>query len=295
MRDLDVVIPESMEQCLEALERYAGDAVPVAGGTDLRVLMRAGVKEPPVVVWLGSLADLKYVREDSGEISIGPIVTHAEVARAATLDRIASLRKAAGAVGSPQIRNVGTAGGNLANASPAADLYPPLLTLDADVVVKSRRGDRTIRLEDFAEGPGETGLGHDEILGSIRFEAPPQGTYTDFSKLGLRNAVAISVANCAIYARATGGRFDEVRIACGAVAPKAIRMRAVEGLLRGEELTAGLLKEVEAATSRICDPITDLRASADYRRRVAGVLVSRLVGDAWSSLTGKTSNKGEAR
>ena len=295
MRDLDVVIPESVEQCLEALERYAGDAVPMAGGTDLRVLMRAGAKEPAVLVWLGRLDVLRYIREDSSGISIGPIVTHAEVARAGTLGRIASLRKAAGAVGSPQIRNVGTAGGNLANASPAGDLYPPLLTMDAEVVVKGRRGDRTVKLEDFAEGPGETGLGYDEILASIRFQAPPEGTYTDFNKLGLRNAVAISVASCAIFARTKNGRFDDVRIACGAVAPKAIRMRAVEDLLGGEKLTAELVREVEAATSRICDPITDLRASADYRRHVAGVIVSRLVEDAWSGLTGEVCYGGEEK
>lgn len=295
MRDPDVVIPENMEHCLETLESHAGDAVPIAGGTDLRVLMRAGAEEPPVLVWLGSLAGLRFIREDSGKISIGPIVTHAEVAHARVLDRIASLRKAAAAVGSPQIRNVGTAGGNLANASPAADLYPPLLTLDAEVVVKSRRGDRTIGLEDFAEGPGATDLGYDEIIAAIRFDAPPEGTYTDFNKLGLRNAVAISVANAAIFARAKGGRFDEVRIACGAVAPKAIRMRAVEDLLRGEDLTAELLREVAAATSGVCDPITDLRASADYRRRVAAVIVSRLVEDAWSNLTEAACHKGEKK
>ena len=291
MADVDVVIPESLEQCLETLETFAGDAVPIAGGTDLRVLMRARVKDPRVLVWLGSLPDLKHIACEAGTVSIGPTVTHAEISSNATLQSIApgstaSLLKAALAVGSPQVRNVGTAGGNLANASPAADLYPPLLTLDAEVTARSRRGERTIRLEDLADGPGSTDLGHDEILTGIRFKVPADGAYTDFSKLGLRNAVAISVASAAVFARFRGGKFEEVRIACGAVAPKAIRMRAVEDLLCGETLSVELLREVEEATSRICDPITDLRASADYRRHVAGVIVSRLVEDAWRKNNG---------
>jgi carbon-monoxide dehydrogenase medium subunit len=258
----------------------------MAGGTDLSVLFRAKAKTPAVVVWLGKAESLRGARESNGTMELGPLVTHSELARLPTLAGIASLAKAASGVGSPQIRNVGTVGGNLANASPA-DLYPPLLTLDARLELASVRRNRTVRLEDFATGPGSTALEPNEIITGVVFDKPVGKLHCDFTKIGLRNALAISVASAAVAAWAAGGKFEDVRIACGAVAPRPTRMREVERLLRGEALTPRLLSEVEAAASRACDPITDLRATGAYRRHVLGVIVSRLVEGAWRSLSGQ--------
>ena len=124
----------------------------------------------------------------------------------------------------------------------------------------------------------------DELISGISFEKPGAGFYTDFAKIGLRNAVAISVASAAIVARAANGGLEDVRLACGAVADRPIRMRRAEALLEGAPPTAELAREAGEAASRECDPITDIRATAEYRRHVVGVIVSRLVEAAWHDL-----------
>ncbi|MFZ1946137.1 MAG: xanthine dehydrogenase family protein subunit M, partial [bacterium] len=145
---------------------------------------------------------------------------------------------------------------------------------------------RSVGIEDFIRGPGLTAIRPNELLTGISFREPGRETFSDFVKVGLRNAVAISVANAAILASLKGGRFAEARVACGAVAPRPMRMRRVEALLKGESLTPELLREIERAAAGECDPITDLRASREYRRHVVGVIVSRLVEGAWHNLRG---------
>lgn len=287
MHEFDLLAPASLAGCVEAMDKHTGVAAAMAGGTDLHVLMRAKARTPRVIVWLGKAGDLGEAADRDGTISLGPLVTHSELSRLPILAGIASLGKAASAVGSPQVRNVGTLGGNLANASPAGDLYPPLLTLDARVVLGSVAGTRAVRLEDFVTGPGSTGREPNEIVAGIVFEKPAGRPYFDFVKIGLRNALAISVASAAIAAWTGNGKFEDVRIACGAVAPRPVRMREVEALLCGETLTPELLREVEATASRTCDPATDIRATSAYRRHVLGVIVARLVESAWQRLSSR--------
>lgn len=285
MREFDLLAPASLAECLEAMAEHGDAAAAMAGGTDLHVVMRAGARSPKVIVWLGKLRDLKGASCRDGTVSLGPLITHSELSRLPILDEVVSLGKAASAVGSPQVRNVGTLGGNLANASPAADLYPPLLTLDAQVVLACAAAQRTLRLEGFVTGPASTARRPNELVTGIVFEKPAGRPYLDFVKIGLRNAVAISVASAAIVAWFGQGKFDDVRLACGAVAPTPMRMRQVEALLRGEALTPGLLRDVEATASKTCDPLSDLRATSAYRRHVVGVIVGRLVASAWQSLS----------
>lgn len=285
MREFDLIAPASLAECLEAMDRHGEAAAVMAGGTDLHVALRAKARSPAVIVWLGKAADLRRAAEHGGRISLGATLTHSEVSRLPILAEIASIGKAASSVGSPQVRNVGTLGGNLANASPAGDLYPPLLTLDAEVALASAAGQRTVRLEDFATGPGSTARRANEIVTGVTFEKPAGKPHLDFMKIGLRNAVAISVASAAIAAWAGNGKFEDVRIACGAVAPRPVRMRDVEALLRGQALTGELLADAEATASRTCDPVTDLRATSAYRRHVVGVIVARLVESAWQRLS----------
>jgi CO/xanthine dehydrogenase FAD-binding subunit len=288
IRDFELISPACLAECVEAVGKHGDAAACLAGGTDLHVTMRAGIRSPRVVIWLGKVAELERADERDGRMFLGATLTHSEISRLPMLACIGSLGKAAASVGSPQVRNAGTLGGNLANASPAGDLYPPLLTLDAEVVLASAEGERTVRLEDFATGPGSTRRRAGEIVAGVVFDRPAAGTYFDFAKIGLRNAVAISVASVAISARLENGEFDDVRIACGAVAPRPVRMRRVEALLQGEALTGRLLAGVEATAARTCDPVTDLRATSTYRRHVTGVTVSRLVEGAWQCLSGAT-------
>jgi len=292
MAEFDLVAPDSIAGVLEALERFGADATVLAGGTDLAVQFRSGARSPRVVIWLGKVGELRRVFEEDGRLTVGSTVTHSELAAHGALQGRPVLARAAASVGSPQVRNAGTAGGNIANASPAADLAPALLVLDAEVRLASAGAERRLPLEDFIRGPGLTAARPNEIITGIALgpssgSGSPGAFFCDFAKVGLRNAVAISVASAAIAATLDGDRFGAVRIACGAVAPTPIRMRGAEALLRGQALTPELLGEVEAAVARECDPITDVRASADYRRRVAAVTVSRLVEAAWGNLGGR--------
>ena len=284
MPEFELIRPESLDHCLRSLRQYSGEAALIAGGTDLHVLMRAKTRQPRMLIAIGGVPELRFVRAGDGGISFGSALTPAEIAADRTLGRVHALKHAASSIGSPQIRNVGTAGGNLANASPAGDLYPPLLALGARVIVRSVDGERDLDLEDFVRGPGITALRPDELISGISFEKPGAGFYTDFAKIGLRNAVAISVASAAIVARAANGGLEDVRLACGAVADRPIRMRRAEALLEGAPPTAELAREAGEAASRECDPITDIRATAEYRRHVVGVIVSRLVEAAWHDL-----------
>jgi CO/xanthine dehydrogenase FAD-binding subunit len=286
MFEFDCVRARDLGEALAVLARGGADAAVLAGGTDLHVLMRSGARKPRVVVAIAGIPDLRLCEAADGAVRLGAALTHAEIARHPRLAQVEALAQAARSVGSPQIRNVGTVGGNVANASPAGDLYPPLLVLDAKVVLASAGSRREVVLEDFVTGPGANSLAPGEIVSEVSFTRPPGKFHSGFAKIGLRNAVAISVANCALVATVAAGKFDDVRLACGAVAPRPIRMRKAEALLSGERLTAELVEEVSRAASAECDPITDIRATAAYRRQVAGALVARLIRAAWRDLTG---------
>ena len=292
MRDFDLIRPANLGECLDALAEYDEHASLLAGGTDLHVLMATGLKTPRLVIDLSPLTELRYSREEDGRCLIGATATHADLASgfggADSSGWPRCLALAAGSVGSPQIRNVGTLGGNIANASPSGDTYPPLLALDAVVLIAASGGERELALAEFATGPGETVIGPDEMITRVHFARPPEGVYTDFVKVGLRNALAISVASAAIVAQADGNVITDLRIACGAVAPRAIRMHEVEELVAGREPSPDLVRDAGRRAGEICCPISDIRGTAEYRRHVTGIIVSRLVEGALRSLTGYT-------
>lgn len=165
---------------------------------------------------------------------------------------------------------------------------PPLLTLDAAVTLASRRGKRRVQLEDLTTGPGMTTMEPDELLTAVDFRRPRGAYFSAYVKIGLRKALAVSVASAAIVATSDRDRFGEVKIACGAVAPRPLRLREVEGLLRGAKATADLAGEAAQLAAKGCDPMTDIRATKEYRRYVTGVVVSRLVEAAAADLLGYT-------
>jgi carbon-monoxide dehydrogenase medium subunit len=288
MFEFDCVRAHDLGEALAALAKYGREAAVLAGGTDLNVLMRAGARQPRVVVAIGGIPGLRQLEDTDGKIRLGAALTHAEVASDPRLAPFQALVRGASAVGSPQVRNVGTVGGNVANASPAGDLYPPLLAFGARVTLEAAASRREMDLDDFVKGPGLSSIAPAELVTGVSFDRPEGAFHSGFAKLGLRNAVAISVANCAIFATAQGGKFRDVRLACGAVAPRPMRMLAAEALLAGEQPTAELVEEAGRAASAECDPITDLRASATYRRHVVGVLVARVLEAAWRDLAGTT-------
>jgi carbon-monoxide dehydrogenase medium subunit len=179
------------------------------------------------------------------------------------------------------VRNRATVGGNLADGSPAADLAPPLLALDAEVELASADGRRRVPLEEFLVGVRETLLRPQELLVAVRCPAPPPHSAGAFYKLGLRKADAISVVSVAVMVEGNGdGHCLQARIALGAVAPRPMRAHAAEDLLRGRPLDSATIAEAARLASESASPIDDVRASASYRRLIIGVLVRRLLTEA---------------
>lgn len=261
--------------------RYLGEALclvadggrPLAGGTDLFVRVRRGTETAPCLVLVGELEELRGVRETETGIEIGAAETHAEIVAHPATERLAVLRLALRTIGSPAIRAMGTLGGNLANASPAGDGLIPLYLHEARVRLVSIHGTRELAVEEFILGPGKTALRQGELVRSITVPFPRDGAQAYFRKVGRRQALIIAVASLGALVWADDGVIREARLALGSVAPTVVRPREVERALVNRPLTVKALTEFRDALSSAVRPISDLRASADYRRQVAGNLL----------------------
>lgn len=226
----------------------------VAGGTDIMVEHRFGRLAPCLLVDISRIDDLRYIRHDGGAVKIGAATTFTDLLRDRTHAPI--LAEASRTVGGLQVRNMGTVGGNLANASPAGDLIPPLYVLEAKVVLRSAAGRREVPIDRFFTGPGRTVRRPDEFVEEISFDAVPPEAPHFFTKLGPRNAQAISIVSVA---------FQAGRVAVGACGPTVVRARGVE-----EALAAGRpLGEAARRVIESISPIDDVRGSAEYRRAMA--------------------------
>lgn len=270
MRRLDIVRPRDLA---EAVRLTTEGGQPLAGGTDLFVRLQKGVARPGFLVYVGELPELRLVRGTEEEVEIGAAVTHAAILAHPATARVPVLRLALQTIGSPALRHMGTLGGNLANASPAGDGLVPLYLLDARVNLAGPGGERSLPVAEFVRGPGKTALRPGELIRSITVPLPKDGAQAYFRKVGRRRALLIAVASLGALVWLEEGVIAEARLALGSVAPTVIRPREVERALVGRPLTVEALAELRDALSSAVQPISDLRASADYRRRVAGNLL----------------------
>ncbi|HBY94129.1 MAG TPA: dehydrogenase [Chloroflexi bacterium] len=271
--------PSTLNEAITLLERYGDDARLLAGGTDLLIAMERRKVHPRHVVSLLMIPGLDHLHVDEG-ITIGALVTHRQLECTSELQGPAvALAEGACVIGGRQVRNVATIGGNICNASPAADTVAPLLALDAHVRLVGPDGQRVVPLDQFFTGPGQTVLAATEILTSIHI--PPFGahTATSFIKFGRRKAMEISIVCVAssVSLSADGHTVDDVRIALGAVAPTPIRAYKAEAFLRGSALTTDAIREAARIASSEARPIDDVRASAEYRRMLVASLVERAI------------------
>jgi CO/xanthine dehydrogenase FAD-binding subunit len=268
--------PAHLDEALDILESEGGKARVLAGGTDLCVQMRAGFKEPDVLVAITEIQELRGMEERNGEIRLGALTTHGEITNSELLSRTARpLVEAAAMVGSVQIRNVGTLGGNIANASPAGDTLPVLYILDAFLVIRKKGAERQVSVDDFITGPGETILDPGEIITEVRFAPLSPGENGCYDKIGRRKALSVAVVSVALRYRLTddGRGFRFLRIAYGSVAPTIVRAKEAEALLLRSPLGPEDLEEGVSAAAAITSPIDDLRATARYRKLMAGRLL----------------------
>lgn len=254
------------------------DARALAGGTDLIVDLRERQRGPRLLVDIGELPELRGLVGDGGPVRIGAGVTVGELLASPTVAaRLPALRHAAHDFADFLTRNKATLGGNLANASPGADLAVPLLALDATVVVTGPRGDRPVPLDAFLVGPRRTVLGPGELIREVVVSR--EGGRQFWYKLGLKRGGAIAVVSVAVWLQEdAGGRVAEARIALGAVAPRPFRARAAEAVLVGARLDAPVVDSAADLAAAAARPITDIRGRADYRTAMVRALVARALG-----------------
>ena len=271
--------PDTLQAAVGLLSRTDLETKPAAGCTDLS-LQLAGERPPATrVVSLSNIPELNGIRSlDPDHLFIGATTPHAVIAADERIQSLyPALAKASGLVGAPAIRNVGTIGGNICTASPSADTAPPLLAYNARVSILTSKGEIQLPLSRFFAGPRRTCLQPDGIVTGLVLSVD-QNTRSDFEKLGQRRAMEIAIVNIAIALRLSGsGLCENIRIALGAVAPTPVRAHKAETLLQSQPLTARRIQEAAAVAGREVAPISDIRASEAYRRRMVRVLVRQML------------------
>ena len=285
--EFDLLRPKTLPQALDMLAEEG--AMPIAGGTNVVVDLRAGKHHPRVLVDVARLPGLRGIRRDNGHLVIGGGTMISDLLHDPLIVQHApALAEAASLFANPLIRNRATVAGNLVDASPAADTAPPLLVLDAEVELSSRAGTRRVPLADFLVGVRKTLRRPDELLTAVRVLLPDAASRAShFHKLGLRKADAISVLSVAVAVTWDAvGRCTAARIALGALAPRPLRAAAAEDILCGQALTPALVAEAAHLAGEATRPIDDIRGTAAYRREVTEVIVRRLL----MQVAGSTAN-----
>lgn len=280
LRRFEFFNPASLPEALQLLDRYGEEAKLIAGGTDLLVQMKQGLILPKRLINLLNLSGLRGIERDGDSLRIGALTKHADLEKSPLLQggwKLLAL--AAHKIGSPQIRHLGTLGGNLCNGSPSADIVSPLLVLGAGVCLVGEKGERRVSLDSFFKGPGQTVLQGGEVLTEAIVPKPPENSLFSYLKLGRRKSMDLALVSAAVLLTADPKkeRFGQARIALGSVAPTPIRAWKAEKRLEGRCVGDETIREAAEIASRECQPISDLRASADYRRQMVKALVERAI------------------
>ena len=252
------------------------DATILCGGTDVIVKMRAGILRPSVLLDITQLDSLKDIRVDGSSLMIGAATLESDIMQSPLVQQHAPLLVSVLAqLGSVQIRNRGTLGGNIVNASPAADSAIPLLLHETEINIVGPNAERWTRLEDFFVSPGKTTLETSEFVRRLRLPLLDRDYIPFFHKVGKRNALTIAIASLGVLLHVEGGVISDCRLAVGSVAPTPRRLRAIEGQLIGRTLDSSTVAEARALIVEAISPISDVRASAEYRKNVIGKLLVR--------------------
>jgi carbon-monoxide dehydrogenase medium subunit len=286
--EFDLLRPRALPEALALLAEHAPDVMPLAGGTNVIVELRDGHRCPRCLIDVSHLAELRGIRCDDGRVVPNGVVPNVVIGGGTTIAELLAhrliaehglpLRQAAARLGNPLVRNRATVAGNLVNASPAADTAPPLIALGAEIELTSQAGARHVPLDEFMVGVNKTLIQPDELVTAIRWPAPPARSAAGFYKIGLRKADACSVINAAVMiAWDENDRCQEARIVIGAAAPRPVRAREAEAALIGHPLAAEVIAQAARLAAQATQPIDDIRGTAAYRRRMAKVIVRRLL------------------
>lgn len=258
--------PETLEECLKVKQETGVGSIIIAGGTDVLVHIHEGKLHASELIDVSSLSEMKGIQVSEEVVRIGAATTFTEVVRSKELQAFTGLVDACRSVGSPQIRNAGTIGGNLANGSPAADSAPPLLALGAEVVLQKAGSTRRVALNDFYAGKGTTVIEPDEVLTAIEFPTLAPGAQVVFEKLGLRNALAISRLSVSIYVGTENGRITGPRVASGSLGLVPMREPEIEAFLVGKPLEESWIAEGMTLFSQQVETRLKGRGTMPYKR-----------------------------
>jgi CO/xanthine dehydrogenase FAD-binding subunit len=268
--------PSTLQYAIYLLNRYGDSACVLAGGTDLIVQMRDGKKVPKYVVNIKKIPQLNRIEVGEKSVVTGALTTVNTIHESHIIKEIfPALHQAAGTLASYQVRNRATIGGNLCNASPAADLAPPLLIYSAKLKIVNKGGENVIPIDYFFLGPGKTVLEPGMLLKEIYIPKPKEGTRSVYLKFGTRRAMECAIVSVAASIRLEDGFCKDVKIALGSVAPTPIRAKTAEAELLDKKIDQRLIENAAEAAAKESRPISDIRASAEYRRDMVKVFVKR--------------------
>jgi len=281
--EFDYVTFDRLSETVDFLARYGDESKVIAGGTDLMIKLGSGEIKVHYIVNLLDTKGFNRIEAYEDKISIGPIVTHTELEYSALLNRYAPvLSQGAGVIGSPQIRNQGTIGGNIGNASPAADTVPALMVLNSRIKIISRDEERWIPMAKFFLNPHQTILARDEVIAEIEVEKLPEDTPFSFQRVARRRAMDIAQMSVAVilFMDDNRERILEARIAPGSVTPTPVRIREAEKILEGERATDEIIESAAAEVSDKAIDETDLQWLPEYKKPALKGLVIRAIKDA---------------
>lgn len=277
MLDARFSSPSSVDEAVAALASGGADAAILAGGTDLLVQARTGLRNPGLYVDIKRIPELMALEIDSAGLRLGASVPAAQIYENQTVRAMyPGLSEAVDLIGSSQIQGRATVGGNLCNSSPAADTVPSLIALDATCVVVGPQGERQVKAAEFTTGPGRNVLAENEFLMRIDLSAPAPGAADAYLRLIPRTEMDIAVVGAAVSLQlGADGTCEAARVAIGAVAPTALLVPEAAEALVGSQLDDAALARAGEAASAAANPIDDKRGTVDYRRRIASVLTQR--------------------
>ena len=284
--EFEYLAPQTIPELLQLLHRHGQDAKIIAGGTDVVPGLKYEKISPTHLITVARISDLNYIQEDE-TLRIGAATKLRDVKMyCEDKEQYKSLHEALCSIGKVQVMNMGTLGGNLCTASPAADSAPPLLVLGGRVKLLSERGERTISLGDFFRGPNMTALEPDEMMLEIQIPIPKKNSGDAFIKIA-RVAADISKISCAVAVERNGDICTFCRIAMGAVAAVPIRIPAAETQLSGQRIDDELFDEAAKVLSGDIKPLTDVRSTESYRRCVSEILFKDTFVRAWDRAGGE--------
>ncbi len=278
----EILSPTSLTEALAIKDQYRGSIHPLAGGTDVLVMVRnkLGIwADAPPLLNLNTIPDLNTIQEMDDCIEIGPLVTHTQLLESPIIEKyIPTLKKAVSIIGSPQIRNLGTIVGNICRASPAADTLATLYARDAQVRIQTINGSDLIPINEFITGPGEIGIPENGLVTNLVIPKL-DGYIGDYISLRQRYALSIVVVSIAVEALLTKkkSKINDIRISLGAVAPTIVRATRTEELLISSDFTEDIITEAENLIVEECKPISDIRSNKRYRKAMTGILLGRIL------------------